>query len=137
MKNIKINFGVYFRLIIISLLISCSNKEKSAEQNKKDSGISGMDMSNAKDTSMTGMDMTETADKSSTKMDGMNMADRKSTNDNSMSGMNMNASADTTLIRFANETYHSIISSWVKRNYSIGNYCIVQIIHYCLYCLLV
>ncbi len=56
--------------------------------------MQGMDMSNEKDTGMAGMDMTETTD----------------TNSNKMEGMNMNAAADTTLIRFANETYHSIIS---------------------------
>ncbi len=54
----------------------------------------GMDMSNAKDTSMAGMDMKKIPD----------------TNSNKMEGKKMNDSADTTLIRFANETYHSIIS---------------------------
>ena len=77
------------------------------------SNMQGMNKSETKDTSsgnMESVDIGATVDTSSTKMDGMNMADSKSTNDNSMSGMNMNAPADTTLIRFANETYHSIIS---------------------------
>lgn len=93
-------------------LVSCSNKEKKKEDNSM-SNMQGMNKSETKDTSsgnMESMDMGTTANTSSTKMNGMNMADSKSTNDNSMSGMKMNAPPDTALIRFANETYHSIIS---------------------------
>jgi Cu(I)/Ag(I) efflux system membrane fusion protein len=109
MKKIKINFAFYCLGIFFSLLISCSNNEKK----KEDSGMQGMDMSKTKDTNtntMEGMDMTETRDTGSNKMEGMNMADSKNATDKTMSGMNMNPPADTTLVRFANETYHSIIS---------------------------
>ena len=95
MKKTEINLGVYFLVMLFLFLISCSNNEKkNAEQNKEDNSLSGMDMSNTKDTSMAGMDMTETPDTSSNKMEGMQL----------------NETADTTLIRFANESYHSIIS---------------------------
>ena len=112
MKKTKINFIIYFLGILFSFLVSCSNKEKKKEDNSM-SNMQGMNKSETKDTSsgnMESMDMGTTANTSSTKMNGMNMADSKSTNDNSMSGMNMNATEDTALIRFANETYHSIIS---------------------------
>ncbi|MEO8088099.1 MAG: efflux RND transporter periplasmic adaptor subunit [Bacteroidota bacterium] len=95
MKKNKINFRIYYLVMIISFMISCSNKGKrNTEQNKENNSMSGMDMSNAKDTSMAGMDMAETPDTSANKMEGMDM----------------NTSADSTLVRFANETYHSIIS---------------------------
>ncbi len=89
--------------MIFSFLISCSNKEKkNAEDNKEDNSMSGMDMGNAKDTSMAGMNMKKTPDTNANKMEGMNPEKK--------TGQGMNDAADTTLIRFANETYHSIIS---------------------------
>jgi hypothetical protein len=105
MKKLKINFAFYCLGIFFSLLISCSTNEKK----KEDNSMQGMDMSKIKDTNtntMEGMDMTETRDTSSNKMEGMNMADSKNVTDITMNGMNMNHAVDTTLVRFANETYH-------------------------------
>jgi Cu(I)/Ag(I) efflux system membrane fusion protein len=77
MKKTQINFGINSLLMIFSLLISCSNKEKG---------------------------------KGNSNMQGMNMSKTKDASTDNMVGMSNNETADTTLTRFANESYHSIIS---------------------------
>ena len=59
---------------------------------------------------MQGMNKSENKDTSSGNMECMDMGATADTNSTKMDGTNMNAPADTILIRFANETYHSIIS---------------------------